>query len=90
MGDQAKRMTPLKLAVSPDGNTVIMVKDDWRQKVPASDLPKWISLYRGLRDREGGRFSAFYLQPVEALEALATKLGIRLPSAATSRAGARK
>lgn len=90
MGDQSKRLMPMKVAASPDGKTILMVRDDWRQKVPASELPKWITLYRGLRDREGGRFSAFYLQPVEALETLATKLGIRLPSVATSRAGARK
>lgn len=85
MDHHPERMMPMKAAASPDGDTIIMVRGPWRQKVPAADLAKWITLYRGLRDREGGRFARFYAQPIEVLEALATRLGIKLPPIASAK-----
>jgi hypothetical protein len=70
---------PLRAAVEADGAGLAMTKGDWFQRVPAADLPKWISLYRRLRERDGGKYAQHYAQPVEALEAAARKAGIALP-----------
>jgi hypothetical protein len=71
------------------GAGVTMRRGAWRQDIKATDLPSWVALYRGLRDRAGGRFAAFYAQPVEALEAAATRLGLKLPELPKAKGGKR-
>lgn len=70
---------PLRAAIVANGAVLAMTKGAWWQRVPAADLPKWISLYRRLRDRDGGKHAQHYAQPVEALEAAARKAGIPIP-----------
>lgn len=71
---------PLKAFATLDQSEVIMARGKWRQRIAALDLHRWITFYRTLRDRERGQYRPIYVQPVEALEALATALGQRLPS----------
>lgn len=76
---------PMKVIVTKDGGRVVMAKGEWRQTVAAADLPRWIRLYRGLRDRNAphdkagrptalGPFARFYAADVEALEAAQRKI----------------
>jgi|GEM_PF-3055193 len=59
-----------------DGISVMLIKGKWRARVSLADFPGWVQMYRGFRDREGGKFAQFYVQSVEAMEATAKKLGI--------------
>lgn len=81
-------MIPLRCGLMDGGAAFVMVKGDWRLKQQIEKLPGFIILYRGLRDRDGGRFAQHYTQPTEALEALAVKAGIPLPPA--QKKGAKK
>jgi hypothetical protein len=65
----------MRAIVTTDRASVIMSKGLWRTTIPAANIAVWVSLYRNLRDRNGGRFAEFYTQSVEALEAAAAKLG---------------
>lgn len=62
-----------------DKSAVIFASGDWRMRIAVADLPNWVRLYRGLRDRLNGKFAKFYVQPTEALEAAAKTLGIPVP-----------
>ncbi|MDP2047585.1 MAG: hypothetical protein Q8K33_01645 [Cypionkella sp.] len=62
-----------------DKSVVIFTSGDWRMRMPVAQLPDWVRLYRRLRDRENGKYSKFYIQPTEALEAAAKTLGIPVP-----------
>lgn len=55
------------------GAWVAMRHGDWRRDIALSELPRWLAFYRGLRDRDGGRFAGFYAPQVEALERLAAE-----------------
>lgn len=56
-----------------------MRRGEWRHDIPAADLPKWVALYRSLRDRTGGKFAEFHAPAVTALEAVATRIGVKIP-----------
>lgn len=72
-------MIPLRCGLMDGGAAFVMVKGDWRLKQPIEKLTGFIRLYRGLRDRDGGKYAVHYTQPTEALEALAVKAGVTLP-----------
>lgn len=46
----------------------------WSGSFPISDLRSQIAFYRGLRDRKGGRYAAYYQPTVAALEALSDQI----------------
>lgn len=71
---------PMRAAVVEGGATLMMARGEWRQRVPADQMPAQIALYRRLRDRDGGKHAQHYAQPVEALENAARKAGIALPT----------
>lgn len=86
-------MTPdngpeMKAIPTIDQSAVVLIKGRWRARIAVADYPKWVNLYRGLRDRDGGRFARFYIQSVEAMEAAAKALGIAVP--VPKQAGAKK
>lgn len=56
------------------GEMLEMRKGGWSARVPLADLPKWVGLYRWLRDRKGGRFRAAYSADVAALEAVEAQI----------------
>lgn len=83
-------LAPFKAIPTKDHSTVILARGPWRIRIAAADLPRWIHLYRGLRDRDGGKHSRVYLQPVEALEAAAKAICIPIPNTETQKIGSRK
>ena len=72
-------LAPLKAIPMHDGAMVSMRRGDWRHDIPATELPSWIGLYHRLRDRSGGKYAQFFEQPVAALEAVATRIGVKIP-----------
>jgi len=54
--------------VSADGSTITHKRGAWALTFPAADLPYWLSIYEGLRDRSAGAFAAFHTPNVEALD----------------------
>lgn len=63
--------------LSEDGSTVILggeTAGDWEGRFPVSALAAQLRFYRGLRDRKGGHYAAFYSPTVAALEAVARDL----------------
>lgn len=71
-------MTPMRCGLMHSGTAFIVVKGAWRTVQPIDKLPGFVRLYRGLRDRNGGKYAHVYAQPTEALEALAAKAGLRV------------
>lgn len=67
-------MTAVSATISPDGLTVTLTQDKWSTSFPKAALPRWVDLYQGLRDREGGRFAHFYAASALALEQFQKKL----------------
>lgn len=49
----------------------------WSDERPVSDLPGLLKLYRGLRDRDHGRFARFHADTVAGLERIAAELKAR-------------
>lgn len=62
--------------LSPDGRSFTIGGDGsgWTGTYPVADLPAKLRFYRGLRDRKGGAYAAFYAPTVAALEALARQV----------------
>ena len=56
------------LTTSAEAGTFTMARGAWSAVAPLARLPGWITLYRHLRDRGGGRFRRFYEQDVAAIE----------------------
>lgn len=46
----------------------------WSATFPVEDLQKHLEFYRGLRDRQGGRFARFFVRTVDGLEAIEREL----------------
>ena len=61
--------------LSDDGSTVLLDRGNWSGSFPLSHLPSQIRFYRGLRDRKGGKYAAFYQPTLDALEALGREIG---------------
>jgi hypothetical protein len=61
--------------LSEDRSRFTLAAGGWSGTFPVDQLDAQLSFYRGLRDRKGGRYAAFYEPTVVALEALATDLG---------------
>lgn len=80
----------MRCAISMDGKVVTIIMGDWRTRIPSEKLADMIILYRGLRDRLGGRYAAIYAQPTEALETLAKRIGMIVPVASGKHAGKRR
>lgn len=55
--------------IMPGRAAVRLRKGGWAGTIPAENLDVWIAFYRGLRDRKGGRYAAFYEETVRVLEA---------------------
>lgn len=53
-----------------DGITCIFEGRLYRFAFHVSKLPDWLAFYRRLRDRQGGRYRAFFELSVAALEVL--------------------
>ena len=66
--------------VLDDGRTLVMADSLWHMSCPIGDLVKWVAFYRKMRDRLDGKYAHFYVEPVAALERLATRLGMALPA----------
>lgn len=71
---------PFMAFLTRDKSEFVMIKGEWRMKSPAGDLMKWLTFYRGLRDRGGpksggpGPWAKFFMEPVEVLETLAKQV----------------
>lgn len=63
-------MPVLTATLSKDRHRVVLVKQMWRLDCPIADLPRWITLYRDLHDRQDGRFARFYAADLLVLERL--------------------
>jgi hypothetical protein len=63
--------------LSADGRTVTHRKATWSHTFPVADLPQKIARYRGLRDRDGRKYEAFYRDDVAALEAVQAQIEAR-------------
>lgn len=66
-------LAPFRCAVTAAGQ-LVMRSDRWRMVVPVSEYGMWLKFYRRMRDRQNGRFARFYAQPVQALEAIESKV----------------
>ena len=64
------------LHASHDGDRIYLTRDAWSVNISNGELPKLLNMYRGLRDRSGGKFAQHYAQPVAALEAVALDIAI--------------
>lgn len=62
------------LHASRDGNRIHLTRDTWSANIPNGELPRWLNMYRVLRDRDGGKFAQHYAQPVAALETVAREI----------------
>ena len=62
------------LHASRDGNRIHLTRDTWSANISNGELPCWLNMYLGLRDRSGGKFAQHYAQPVAALEAVAREI----------------
>ena len=60
--------------IAADMAHVAMRHGAWSHTITLADYPRWLAMYRALRDRQQGRFAKFYAQPVQALEAIAAKV----------------
>lgn len=60
--------------LSEDLRSVHMRRGGWSITFPAADLPRWIALYRRLRDRKHGKWAATYAPDVAALERVEIEL----------------
>jgi hypothetical protein len=76
---------PLKAIPTRDRQRIVLAAGTWRTTIPAADLPRWIRLYRRLRDRgarldpkgnpiEPGPYARFYAADLAVLEATAARL----------------
>lgn len=76
---------PFKAIPTRDRQRIVLAAGAWRATIPAADLPRWISLYRRLRDRgarldakgnpiEPGPYARFYADSLAVLEATAARL----------------
>ncbi len=65
---------PFRCAVVAAKGRIILRQGPWGHEITVSDYPRWLAMYRALRDRDKGRFARFYAQPVQALEAIAGKV----------------
>lgn len=54
--------------LSEDGHMVHLGCGGWVGSFPLEDLDRWLTYYRGQRDRRGGRFASIYAPDVRALE----------------------
>ena len=63
-----------RAALNRDQSMVILMQGAWRAEFSAADLPRWIKMYRGLRDRKEGRYALLYAPSVAVLERVASKL----------------
>lgn len=65
----------MRAFLSPDGRTFTLETGPehivWRGVYPIEDLRRWLTFYRGLRDRKGGAYAACYAPTIAALESLA-------------------
>lgn len=60
--------------LSEDGSAVLLSRGGWSGSFPLSRLPSQIAFYRGLRDRKGSKYAAFYQPTLAALEALSDEI----------------
>lgn len=60
----------MKATLANDDTEVRLVGQAWRETFPVRALGGRIALYRGLRDRQGGKYRKTYAETVEALEAV--------------------
>ncbi len=65
---------PMTVSVSAEAGTFTMSRGTWSASAPLACLPGWITLYRGLGDRGGGRWRPFYEADLAALEAAQREL----------------
>ncbi len=65
---------PLRCAVVAARGRIILRQGPWGHEIAVSEYPRWLAMYRALRDRDRGRFARVYAQPVQALEAIAVKV----------------
>jgi hypothetical protein len=65
-----------RAALNRDQSKVIMMQGAWRAEFSTAELPRWIKMYRGLRDRKEGRYARLYAPSVAALERVASKLQV--------------
>ncbi|HMT45533.1 MAG TPA: hypothetical protein PKE59_00300 [Novosphingobium sp.] len=63
--------------LEPDGQRFVLDGVSWSGVYPVSELPAQLRFYRGLRDRKGGAYAAFYQPTVASLEALAREIKAR-------------
>ncbi len=63
-----------RAALNRDQSMVIMMQGSWRAEFSTADLPRWIKMYRALRDRKEGRYAHRYAPSVAVLERVASKL----------------
>lgn len=80
----------LRVIPTLDKTAVVLIGNQWRNKLPVAELPGFIALYRRLRDRDGGKYARFYAADTAALEAAASALGIHAPDLREKPAGSRK
>ncbi|MDO8983040.1 hypothetical protein [Cypionkella sp.] len=71
--------THFKAIPTLDKSAVVFISGTWRMRIAAADLARWVRLYREWRDRLSGKYSKFYAQPTEALEAAAKAMAIPVP-----------
>lgn len=62
-------------------STAELRKTRWSAVVPIGDLPRWLTLYQGLRDRSpkkggGTPWAGFYAEDVRVLERAVTEAGL--------------
>jgi hypothetical protein len=58
----------LTITAGKDG-LLRLSKGGWSLTIPASDLPKWIDIYRRLAKRKQGRYAHHYTPDIAAMEA---------------------
>ncbi len=67
-------MTNTTAIYLPAKRTIRIRKGAWSIEISADDLPRWLALYRTLRDRKNGAFREHYVSDVAALEAVQNQI----------------
>lgn len=63
------------VTASTDGLAFTLAVGDWSGTYPMGDLPRWLRIYRQLRDRKSGAYRRHYEPTVRALEEFARRSG---------------
>ncbi len=81
-------LSPFFTLITASGATAKMKRGDWSMSCPATDLPKWLTFYRGLIARRPAS-ATFYAPCVASIEAAMTRAGMRVPTEAAKPKGSR-